>query len=1211
VVSNPAGADSITVNNAVTVTLGYCASNATSTADTKIDSVMLGTALTGTASNTCQTYSNFTDSLGVVASITKTQPFPMMVRSGYCGTSGFAARGRVFIDLNKDGFFTANEAVADFGPLTATGTASAREWFNMNLVVPSNADTGVTRLRIVYREGAATFADVLGCGTYSFGETEDYTVRINEVPAVPVTFRVDMRNVQVSPQGVHIAGSFQGWDPSSTPMISQGNGLYTYTTNLIPGQVFEYKFINGNQWGNEEVVPVACGVNAPFYNRSVTVDTGAMVLPAVCFASCGPCTAPIVAFTQSEYVAFVGGQSTSILLNNVSTGQPLSSQWSITPANLNIGSWAINVLSGSLTSSSVEVSFNAPGFYHVQLISGNNIGLDSANRFNTIYVIEEVCISSANNSADTKIDAVDFATISTSSSATNCEQYTSYVGLNPLIGGFPQRGEGILRFNFPGSKQLYVFSGNTLANAWGVSYDAVALRSAQTVLAISPAGDNLNCVAPANASSLAGKIAVVYRGACEFGLKAYEAQQAGAVGVIIINNAAGLPINLGAGAWGGLVTIPVALISDMDGASLINAMNTNPGFTVDMGGAGMQVGQVFLGQQLPIAIKPGSCSGTFYTANGKVWIDFNGDSQFDTSEVVFAFAGDPSFAWKTGTVSIPTWATPGLRRMRIVYAEQTLANVQACGTYSWGETEDYLVEISSVFTGIMASLPNVSACAGPVSLPVTATNFNNVGAISMSILYDQNNMTFTGLSGVNSALSGGQVISNALNGRVGISWFDVNGASSTNDTLFYLNFMANGNSALTWNPLAGSNEFVDNLGNRKLQLFNNGSLTILFTCNEIVGLLKYANAAGTPLNNSTVTLFNQSGPLQTVTTDAAGNFSISGFANGNYSLQAGTNKPWGGVNATDALGVARHFTGAAPLQGIRLLAADVNGTTNINSTDALLVARRFTGQISSFNVGDWAFEKPNVMASGGTINLEILGLTYGDVNASFTPAQNRVKPLIHLDTKEVVFVGDLAVEVPVFVDRSLMAGALSLELRLPEGVALMGVKSALGVGEFQYQVNDGVLRIGWFSLSEVSLQPNVPVFHLQLTTGQEVTSNWSVEGLSEVANGWAEAYPEVGLRMPRVVRSSAGAFGASVYPNPTADLAFVQVQLPESGKLSVRITDALGRIVHQSNEAPCAAGTQLLELDAALWSAGTYHVQLMYAVNGQQELKQLKLQVVR
>lgn len=186
-VSNPAGADSLTVSNAVTVSLGYCASNATSTADTKIDSVMLGTALTGTASNTCQTYTNFTDSLGVVAIIPKTQPFPMMVRSGYCGTSGFAARGRVFIDINKDGAFTANEAVADFGPLTATGTASAREWFSMNLVVPLSADTGIARLRIVYREGATTFDDVLGCGTYSYGETEDYLVRItNPTIANPV-----------------------------------------------------------------------------------------------------------------------------------------------------------------------------------------------------------------------------------------------------------------------------------------------------------------------------------------------------------------------------------------------------------------------------------------------------------------------------------------------------------------------------------------------------------------------------------------------------------------------------------------------------------------------------------------------------------------------------------------------------------------------------------------------------------------------------------------------------------------------------------------------------------------------------------------------------------------------------------------------------------------------------------------------------------------
>jgi hypothetical protein len=512
---------------------------------------------------------------------------------------------------------------------------------------------------------------------------------------------------------------------------------------------------------------------------------------------------------------------------------------------------------------------------------------------------------------------------------------------------------------------------------------------------------------------------------------------------------------------------------------------------------------------------------------------------------------------------------------------------------------------------IVASLPAVSACVGAVSIPVTASNFNNVGSLSMSILYDQNNMNFTGVSGLNGALSGGQVLSNALNGRIGISWFSVSGASSTNDTLFYLNFVANGNSALTWDLTAGSNEFADLAGNAKTLLLNNGSVTTLTNCVVVEGEVKYANAAGTPLSNSSVTIFNQSGPLQTVSTDAAGNFSIIGLPSGNYSLRVSTSKPWGGVNATDALVVARHFTGAAPLQGIRFLAADVNGSTSINSTDALLVSRRFIGQIDSFNVGNWVFEEPNFFSGGGIVNAEIRGLTFGDVNGSYTPTQNRVKPLIDLDTREVVYVGDLAVEVPVFVDRSLVAGALSLELQLPVGVELVGVRSAFGTGEFQYELIDGVLRVGWFSLSEVSLHPSAPVFYLQLTTKQEVTSNWSVEGLSEIANGWAEAYPEVGLRLPRVVRSSAGAFSASVYPNPATDAAYLQVQIPTEGMLGIRITDALGKLVFEQTAVKREAGSQIIALDATTWAAGAYHARVLYENGDKVEQKHLNIQKIK
>ena len=66
----------------------------------------------------------------------------------------------------------------------------------------------------------------------------------------------------------------------------------------------------------------------------------------------------------------------------------------------------------------------------------------------------------------------------------------------------------------------------------------------------------------------AGAIAVIDRGTCEFGFKALQAQNAGAVGVIVVNNAPGIPIIMGPGAVGGQVTIPAVHVSQADGATI-------------------------------------------------------------------------------------------------------------------------------------------------------------------------------------------------------------------------------------------------------------------------------------------------------------------------------------------------------------------------------------------------------------------------------------------------------------------------------------------------------------------------------------------------------------------------------------------------------------------------------------------------------------------
>jgi len=106
-----------------------------------------------------------------------------------------------------------------------------------------------------------------------------------------VRIKVDMSLVSsVDTNGVHIAGSFQGWDPAKTRMVNHtGNGVYAgsiYTALLyVDSGTYAYKFVNGNAWGKDESVPSECAVNN---NREVKVSANT-VLDAVCYGKCGVC----------------------------------------------------------------------------------------------------------------------------------------------------------------------------------------------------------------------------------------------------------------------------------------------------------------------------------------------------------------------------------------------------------------------------------------------------------------------------------------------------------------------------------------------------------------------------------------------------------------------------------------------------------------------------------------------------------------------------------------------------------------------------------------------------------------------------------------------------------------------------------------------------------------------------------------------------------
>ena len=182
------------------------------------------------------------------------------------------------------------------------------------------------------------------------------------------------------------------------------------------------------------------------------------------------------------------------------------------------------------------------------------------------------------------------------------------------------------------------------------------------------------------------------------------------------------------------------------------------------------------------------------------------------------------------------------------------------------------------------------------------------------------------------------------------------------------------------------------------------------------GTVRYNNTAQTPMTNTTVRLLDESGTQVTsVITNATGDFNFGPVPIGNYYVQFQTSKPWGGINTTDALNIARHFSNTQLLTGIRKLAADINATNTINITDALQAIQRSVSQRSSFTAGDWVFGTTAtdttfrgwfmngqtslsnwavssigipLTASVDNTNLQYWALSVGDVNGSYTPNVN-------------------------------------------------------------------------------------------------------------------------------------------------------------------------------------------------------------------------------
>ncbi|HRH47655.1 MAG TPA: GEVED domain-containing protein [Panacibacter sp.] len=166
--SGPSGY--ISARQFTTLGSGYCSTGGLNSTADWIDLVWLGSIQSGTGNN--NGYADLT--------YLTTKAAPGATVSGYLSASYGAGNHneffRVWVDFNIDGDFD------DPGEKVIDTSTTSIGWIVSSFVVPANAKTGTTRMRVSMENLSAP----LPCGTYAAGETEDYGFVIQNAAATSV-----------------------------------------------------------------------------------------------------------------------------------------------------------------------------------------------------------------------------------------------------------------------------------------------------------------------------------------------------------------------------------------------------------------------------------------------------------------------------------------------------------------------------------------------------------------------------------------------------------------------------------------------------------------------------------------------------------------------------------------------------------------------------------------------------------------------------------------------------------------------------------------------------------------------------------------------------------------------------------------------------------------------------------------------------------------
>jgi len=331
------------------------------------------------------------------------------------------------------------------------------------------------------------------------------------------------------------------------------------------------------------------------------------------------------------------------------------------------------------------------------------------------------------------------------------------------------------------------------------------------------------------------------------------------------------------------------------------------------------------------------------------------------------------------------------------------------------------------------------------------------------------------------------------------------------------------------------------------------------------GTLKYSNSVTTPLNGVTVELVNSSAVVvATTTTDAAGAYTFTGVANGNYTVRPSIAMIWKAVTSMDVTIYKKHIAAEVGfvLTGMKLISGDVNGSSTLTSMDLTSILQRISTQITSFSVGNWAVESGAITVSGANVTKNLGAICYGDGNTSYFGGSKTLN-FIDLSTSETIYAqnGDY-LEIPVAITAGISdLASVTLDISYNDDIFdISTVSMANGSSELFYFVNDGVIHIAFSSLSKIDFEANDNMFYIKGYVKNLLNDSYPVQNAEGEFGDYNDVVlSNIGFSVPMLSPNNQSGLVSNhseiaVYPNPAN--SFLNVTNVENSTLEV--VDILG-----------------------------------------------------